>query len=52
MALLIGGVFGFIGGALQSGSAMFIVARLLTGIGIGMLVALVFVASMVADFGF
>lgn len=39
-ALLIGGTFALIGGALQAGSvhiAMFIVARLLTGLGIGRL---------------
>ncbi|KIW78380.1 hypothetical protein Z517_08215 [Fonsecaea pedrosoi CBS 271.37] len=43
-ALFIGGTFSLVGGALQTGSvdvAMFIVARFITGIGVGALVGLV-----------
>lgn len=44
MAMFIGAAFAVVGGAMQAGSihiAMFIVARFLTGIGIGMLLCLV-----------
>ncbi|KAF5008867.1 hypothetical protein FDECE_4891 [Fusarium decemcellulare] len=44
MAMFIGGTFSWVGGALQAGSvhiAMFMAARFVTGIGIGMLLCLV-----------